>query len=227
MELRDPDANHVNDAREGDVAKIARTEEEVQASLQSVVEGGVVEAPGVSDAAPGEINALTAALANLREAERELTERSRFTMNISEQDMRALQFLVVSLRRGELVTPSAIANHLRISAASTTKLLNRLERAGHISRELHPSDRRAFKIEISPETEAWAQRSFGRQQARRFLAAARLSSEERLVVTRFLDEVAHGIRRDAESWGHITRHQQPPGHVIESLSADDALPEQD
>lgn len=170
-------------------------------------ENNELDAPEVSDADLREITALTNSLAHLREAERELSESSRSVMNLSAQEMRALQFLVVSSRRGEIVTPSTLASHLGISAASTTKLLNRLERGQHISRALHPRDRRALKIEVSPQAEALTQRSVGRQQARRFYAAARLTSAERAVVTKFLDGLTHGIELDRKSW--ITAHQDP------------------
>lgn len=163
--------------------------------------------PEVSDADLGEIMALTNSLAQLREAERKLSESSRSVMNLSAQEMRALQFLVVSLRRGEIVTPSTLASHLGISPASTTKLLNRLERGHLISRVLHPSDRRALKIEVSPQAQALTQRSVGRQQARRFHAAVRLTSAERAVVTKFLDALTRGIDLDREKW--ITAHQEP------------------
>jgi len=170
----------------------------------------MLEAPNISETELLEVNELINSLANLRNAERELTEASRSAMNLSTQEMRALQFLVVSSRRGNVSTPTMLAKHLRISPASTTKLLNRLERGGHISRRIHPSDRRAFTIEVSPQTEAITQRSVGRQQARRFLAASRLSSDERAIVTRFLDELTQGITVDRQIWESAESATQAP-----------------
>jgi DNA-binding MarR family transcriptional regulator len=94
-----------------------------------------------------------------------------------------------------IATPGAIAAHLHISTASTTKLLDRLERAGHISRRAHPSDRRALAIEITPETHEAAMRTVCRQQAKRFLAAARLTPAERETVMRFLEDMASEIEQ--------------------------------
>jgi DNA-binding MarR family transcriptional regulator len=125
-------------------------------------------------------------------------------MKLSEQDMRALHYLIVAKRQGEIVTPGMIAAHLRISAASTTKLLNRLERDNHITRRLHPRDRRAFVIEVTPETEASAKQTVGRQQARRFYAAARLTSEERAAVTRFLTDMTEEISLTRADWAGTT-----------------------
>lgn len=178
----------------------ALIEQDLERLMHASQVNAMFEAPNVSEPELGEINALTNALSNLRDAERELSESSRSAMNLSAQEMRALQFLVVSSRRGNAATPTMLAKHLRISPASTTKLLNKLERGGHISRRIHPSDRRAFTIDVSPQTEATTQRSVGRQQARRYLASARLSSDERAVVTRFLDELTDGIKKDRQAW---------------------------
>ena len=121
-------------------------------------------------------------------------------VKLSEQDMRALHYLIVAKRQGEIVTPGMIAAHLEISAASTTKLLNRLEREGHIVRHVHPRDRRALMIEVTPKTEASAKQTVGKQQARRFYAAARLTSEERAAVTRFLTDMANEISLTRADW---------------------------
>ena len=72
-------------------------------------------------------------------AEQELSEASLRYMRLGETDMRALHFLIVCENTETLATPGAIAQALEISSASTTKLLDRLERAGHIRRAPHPS----------------------------------------------------------------------------------------
>ncbi|MBB5512297.1 DNA-binding MarR family transcriptional regulator [Neomicrococcus aestuarii] len=123
-------------------------------------------------------------------------------MKLSNQDMRALHYLITAKRQGELVTPGMISAHLRISAASTTKLLNRLERDHHIIRLLHPTDRRAFRIEITEETEASAKQTVGKLQSRRFHAAARLTSSERETVTRFIRDMTEEISLKNAPWSH-------------------------
>lgn len=162
----------------------------------------VVNAEGVSEEARSEISTLMNALANLREAELRVSEASSRFMKLSNQDMRALHYLITAKRQGELVTPGMISAHLRISAASTTKLLNRLERDHHIIRLLHPTDRRAFRIEITEETEASAKQTVGKLQARRFHAAARLTSSERETVTRFIRDMTEEISLKNAPWSH-------------------------
>ncbi|MCW4457860.1 MarR family winged helix-turn-helix transcriptional regulator [Microbacterium sp. MPKO10] len=153
----------------------------------------LVDRSALSDADVSEINTLMASLARLRDAEQRLTEASLQYMKLNQSDMRALHYLIVAENRHTIATPGAIATHLAISTASTTKLLDRLERAGHITRQPHPHDRRALAISITPTTREAALNTVGRQQAKRFYAAARLSSDERQIVARFLDDMANEI----------------------------------
>ncbi|GAA4111034.1 MarR family winged helix-turn-helix transcriptional regulator [Enteractinococcus coprophilus] len=146
------------------------------------------------------IGELMAALAQLREAEQRLSEASQRYMKLGPTDMKALHFLIVAQNTGTIATPGAIAVHLEISTASTTKLLDRLEAAGHIVRSPHPYDRRALAISITHETYEAAVETVGRQQAKRFHAAARLTREERDVVIRFLKDMAHEITVHEGQW---------------------------
>lgn len=162
--------------------------------------GEIVDRTGLSPDAVAGIGRLMKALGDLREAEQAIMEASEKYMKLSAQDMRALHYLIVAKNRGELVTPGMIGAFLKISPASTTKLLNRLERGGHIVRRMHPSDRRAFSIEITPATEASAKHTVGRQHAKRLHAAARLTSEERETVIRFLNDMADEISIANADW---------------------------
>lgn len=162
--------------------------------------GELVDRAGMSEAAIGEISDLMQALGGLRDAEQKLSEASLRYMKLNQTDMRALHFLIAVENSDATATPGAIAAHLGISTASTTKLLDRLERGSHITRSPHPSDRRALAITITPETRRSAIETVGRQHARRFIAAARLSSEEREVVRRFLVDMTSEIALGDVPW---------------------------
>lgn len=125
-----------------------------------------------------------------RESEQAISFRSRNDMRLNETDMRALRLLVVSKNQNLIVTPGALAEHLGISSASTTKLLDRLAAARHIERAPHPTDRRALMITITDETHERVRATVGRIQARRFDVAARLTSTERETVIRFLNDLS-------------------------------------
>jgi DNA-binding MarR family transcriptional regulator len=152
----------------------------------------------------GQISELMASLGKLREAEDTISEASLKYMKLNQTDMRALHYLIVAGNSGLIATPGAIATHLKISTASTTKLLDRLEYAGHIVRKPHPTDRRALAITITQKTHEAAMQTVGRQQAKRFHAAARLTSLERTTVIRFLDDMTEEISLNDESWSQVT-----------------------
>ncbi|WP_396653452.1 MarR family winged helix-turn-helix transcriptional regulator [Microbacterium sp. ARD32] len=164
----------------------------------------LVDREGMPAADVRQITELMSSLGELRDAEERLSEASRRYMRLNDTDMRALHYLIVCAHRGILATPGGIAHHLRISSASTTKLLDRLERGGHIVRAPHPTDRRALAISITPQTHQAAMETVGRQQAKRFYAAARLTAAERDVVIRFLRDMAREIAPGDEAW---TRQQ--------------------
>lgn len=186
--------------REEAAEERARLDDEVDRLVHASESGGAPDVPEMHEDDVAEITRLTDALALLRETERGLTESSRTAMGLTELEMRALRFLVVAQRSGTIATPSMLAEHLGISAASTTKLLNRLERGERVARGIHPDDRRAIRLEVDPMTTALVQRSVARQQARRFAAAARLTDHERVVVTRFLQDLTEEMSADRAEW---------------------------
>lgn len=134
------------------------------------------------------------------QTERRMSEESRRYMELGETDMRALRYAIAVGRHGRAVTPRMLAEHLGISTASVTKMLDRLAAADHIRRTPHPVDRRSTVVEVAEETRRAARESIGRSHAERFRVAAELSSEERDVVIRFLSALADtGVEHGAPS----------------------------
>lgn len=172
-------------------------------------DGELVDRSDLSLQDIAQIDALMAALSHLRSAEEALGEASLRSMQLGRTDLRALHFLMVSENTGALTTPGMIAHALGISSASTTKLLDRLEEAGHIRRAPHPSDRRALVITIEPTTRRSAMRTVGAAQARRVHAAKRLSPGEREVVIGFLEDMAEQLSVDEDAWG-TSLPDEPP-----------------
>ncbi|WP_240643984.1 MarR family winged helix-turn-helix transcriptional regulator [Antribacter gilvus] len=150
----------------------------------------LVSRTALTDRDVDQVVRLLEGLRRWREAEHRVSEASRRYMKLGETDMRALRFIITLSNQARLATPGAIATHLGISSASTTKLLDRLAESDHIRRLPHPSDRRSVTIEVTEETARVARETVGRSHAHRFDAAARLTSQEREIVTRFLDDLA-------------------------------------
>ena len=153
-------------------------------------DGVLLDRAGIDGSAIRQITDLMASLGELREAEQRLAEASRRYMKLNENDMRALRFMIAAENAGQIATARAVAEHLHVSSAATTKMLDRLERGGHVVRRPHPVDRRAIALSVTPETRRAARESVGRVHARRFEVAAGLSSAERSIVTRFLRALA-------------------------------------
>ncbi|GAA1629022.1 MULTISPECIES: MarR family winged helix-turn-helix transcriptional regulator [Brevibacterium] len=160
----------------------------------------LVDRAGMEPVDIEQITELMTAFGELRDAEQALSEASRRYMHLNATDMRALHYLIICRHRDVLGTPRGIADHLAITPAATTKLLDRLERGGHITRAPHPHDRRAQAISITLETYTSAMETVGRAQSQRFHAAARLSRDERETVIRFLRDTKDEITSAGESW---------------------------
>ncbi|GAA1764791.1 MarR family winged helix-turn-helix transcriptional regulator [Agromyces humatus] len=147
----------------------------------------LVSRDGLDDVDIDQVVRVMQSLRAWHETDRRMAEASRRYMKLNATDMRAVRFLIAARNQDKSVTPGQLADFLGISSASTTKLLDRLERGGHVVRAPHPTDRRALVISVSDDTGIVARESVGRQHARRFAAAAALSPDEREVVIRFLD----------------------------------------
>lgn len=130
------------------------------------------------------------ALARWRQAEHRVSEASQRFMRLSETEMKAVRLLIVAADQDRIVTARALAAHLGITSASTTKLLDRLEAAGHVRRRPHPQDRRALALEVASSTRAVAEETVGAEHARRFRIAAALSPHDREVVLAFLEQLS-------------------------------------
>jgi len=158
--------------------------------------GRMVDLTGVDPSEMPQIVRVMDAMFRWREAEQRVSAASRAYMKLGDSDMKALRFAIVMADKGQYVTARDIAEHLGISSASTTKLLDRLEAGGHIRRERHPSDRRALAIVVDPSTRSAAEATIGREHARRFRVAASLSPDEREVVIRFLTQLSETGEQD-------------------------------
>jgi DNA-binding MarR family transcriptional regulator len=110
-------------------------------------------------------------------------------MEMNATDLATLRMLIMREQRGQTVSPHDVARHLRISTASTTKLLDRLTESGHLERRPHPSDRRARVIVLTDESRRTFYRHFGQRLQDMRRVADRYSDDELSLLTRFLSEL--------------------------------------
>ena len=146
----------------------------------------LVNRSGMTEEEVDECFRVLEALREWQNAARALSEASNRFMKLNDTDMRAIRMIIRAIDNGDLVTPKDIAHAVGISGASTTKLIDRLVAGGHLVRVPHPTDRRTTCIEVTESTRRSAHDTIGRQHARRFDAAASMSSEQRAAIIEFL-----------------------------------------
>lgn len=114
-------------------------------------------------------------------------------MDMNASDLAALRMLIMREQRGEPVSPHDVARHLRISTASTTKLLDRLTHSGHVERLPHPTDRRARVIKLTQASRQTFYRHFGDRMAAMRAVADHYDDAELGLIVRFLGEMGEAI----------------------------------
>ncbi|GAA1992311.1 MarR family transcriptional regulator [Microbacterium pumilum] len=110
-------------------------------------------------------------------------------MDMNATDLAALRMLIMREQREEAVRPQDLARHLRISTASTTKLLDRLSGSGHVERRPHPRDGRAQVIVLTDGSRRAFFRHFGERLQKMRVVADRYDDDELALITRFLGEL--------------------------------------
>ncbi|RFA11336.1 hypothetical protein B7R54_16180 [Subtercola boreus] len=112
-------------------------------------------------------------------------------LSINSTDLGAMEHLIQS---GPL-SPTELAHRLGITTAATTLVIDRLEKAGHASREAHPSDRRSVRV---VPAEASVARTFTALRPLIFGVDAVLDDfapSERAAIELYLARVAEVYRR--------------------------------
>ena len=105
------------------------------------------------------------------------------------------------LEEDGLLTQRELADRLLLTSGGTTLLVDRLERAGFVSRRPHPSDRRAVQLELTPGAQGRMPAPLDRYHTALMTAAGQLSDAEREAVCRFLDAATAAERETAAALG--------------------------
>lgn len=137
-------------------------------------------------------------LRRYRAAETAMRARTRASMRMNETDLMALRYLLRESRAGNIVRPIDLARVLAISTASTTTLIDRLEKGGHVRREKHPTDRRAGVIVPTVSSDDEVRQTLGQMHRRMLALVDEFSENERAVVSRFLAGMTSAIEEAAD-----------------------------
>ncbi|WP_404429245.1 MarR family transcriptional regulator [Microbacterium lacus] len=133
------------------------------------------------------------ALRSYRAAEAAMRRRTQQSMEMGENELLTLRFLTRARMTGENVTPVALSRYLGISSASTTALLDRLERSGHITRSPHPDDRRSVLITASVKSDNEIRHTLAAMHDRMMSVVRPMSEQDRAVVIGFLDAMRDAV----------------------------------
>ncbi|MFV0475074.1 MAG: NAD(P)H-hydrate dehydratase, partial [Pikeienuella sp.] len=124
--------------------------------------------------------------------------------------------LLAADARGETLRQRDLAALLGISPASTSALVDRLVRDGHVRRAPHPGDRRSTAVLPTEHGHHEVRETLRVMHERMLAVASSLDEQERAVVLRFLQRLNHVLHHDVE--------QDEPGegrHVAGPSSPDD------
>ncbi|WP_082481196.1 MULTISPECIES: MarR family winged helix-turn-helix transcriptional regulator [unclassified Rathayibacter] len=147
---------------------------------------------------PGAVEVL-AAMRAFRTAETAMRRRTRGSMGMGENDLLAVQFLMRRQQTGQHVSPKDLAAYLGISSASTTVLIDRLVKSGHVVRQPHPSDRRAIRIVATPTSHREVRETLDEMHRRMLEAAERLDATEAGTIIRFLQTMRDIVENPTET----------------------------
>jgi DNA-binding MarR family transcriptional regulator len=133
------------------------------------------------------------ALREYRAAEQAMRRRTRESMRMGENDLRALRFLLKRQNDGEPATPADLGALLELKSSSVTAMLDRLTIAGWVSRRPHPRDRRSLVIVATPGADEEVRHTLEAMHRRMLAAASQLDEREAEVVTAFLGRMSEAI----------------------------------
>ncbi len=113
-------------------------------------------------------------------------------------DLRALLAVLKAEQRGEPLTPGELSAEVGLSSGSTTALIDRLERHGHLRRVRADADRRRVRLRYDPAGLVLAQGFFGPLGQRGKQVMDDFTPGEIATVARFLRAMTETVARYRE-----------------------------
>lgn len=133
------------------------------------------------------------AVRSYRATETQIRRRTQDSMGMNENDLLAMRYLMQARQAGGSLGPKDLSRLLGISTASTTALIDRLERGGYVQRRARPNDRRAWEIVPTETSDEEVRETVGDMHRRMMQAAAELSPAEAEVVIRFMNRLRDSL----------------------------------
>jgi DNA-binding MarR family transcriptional regulator len=128
-----------------------------------------------------------------RAAEVAMRRRTRESMAMGENELLVLRYLLKASGEGRSVSPSELTRYLGVSTASTTAIIDRLEKSGHVTRVPHPSDRRSIHIVATAASDAEVRATLGKMHERMMGAVLDMTPEESAIVIACLSRLQDAV----------------------------------
>lgn len=136
------------------------------------------------------VGAVLDAYQRFRDADAAMLLRIRTETGMSDNEIAIVRFLLRERGSDHEVMPSEISRHLGISSASTTALIDRLERSGMVERISHPTDRRSILVAATDRAEQAISDTHEAFQRRLIELTNALAEQERRDVLAYLTALA-------------------------------------
>ena len=148
--------------------------------------------PPTEGTQPGVVDIINA-LREFRTSESAMRRRTRSSAAMGETDLLALRYLIDADAAGTGIRPTELAARLGITSASMTSLVDRLVASGYVTRQPHPSDRRALLLRPTPGADEEVRHNLNQMHTRMLEAAESLSQEEIRAVMHFLMRMREAV----------------------------------
>lgn len=140
---------------------------------------------------------LLSATRRFRKADHEMRRRMSAGMDLNTTDLAALRFVIAHALAEDPVTPRRLAQHLEISGASTSKLLDRLTASGHLVRVPHPHDGRSRVVEATDHAHYQVRERLSGMHERMLEIAREVPAPARRAAIDFLLAMARHLETEA------------------------------
>ena len=127
-----------------------------------------------------------ATLLEYRLAEEAMRRRTRDSMHMGTTDLQALRFLIKAQGEDRIVSGRDVADHLGMTSASVTALLDRLTKSGHVQRTPHPTNRRSNMVTATPGSDDEVRQTLGAMHGRMIETTRALSPADAALIEHFL-----------------------------------------
>lgn len=140
---------------------------------------------------------LLSAVRRFRTADQDMRRRMSAGMDMNTTDLAALRFVIAHELVDDPVTPLRLAQHLEISGASTSKLLDRLTVSGHLERAPHPRDGRSRIVVATDYAHAQVRERLSGMHEQMLGIAREVPAPARRAVIDFLVSLARHLETEA------------------------------